>query len=309
MTKGFRLPPRRRPAASLGVVVAIAVAIWVALATPVEAERPAPQRFGVTVTGAGPDVILIPGLASPGAVWEATAARLSATHRVHVMHLAGFAGRAAGANARGDIIEPMLAELAAYAMTLDRPVLAGHSMGGLMSLELAARHPDMVGGVLVVDALPFYPLVMNPEATVEMAAPQAAMVKSQLMAQSDAQYVAGAPMTAARLAKSEHARVKVAEWAAASDRTVVAQAVSEVMVRDARPRLADIKAPVTVIVAWDTSMGGGAERLDELYAGAYSGLEGVTLKRIDDGYHFIMLDQPDVFARETDAFLARIPAK
>jgi hypothetical protein len=29
-----------------------------------------PTRFSVTVTGQGPDVVLIPGLATPGDVWD-----------------------------------------------------------------------------------------------------------------------------------------------------------------------------------------------------------------------------------------------
>ncbi|HWU81302.1 MAG TPA: alpha/beta hydrolase, partial [Caulobacter sp.] len=40
----------------------------------------AADRISVTVTGKGPDVVLIPGLASSGAVWDATVKQLSATH-------------------------------------------------------------------------------------------------------------------------------------------------------------------------------------------------------------------------------------
>ncbi len=51
----------------------------------------APTRFTITVSGAGPDVILIPGLASPGATWDGTVAHVAAHHRVHVVQVAGFA--------------------------------------------------------------------------------------------------------------------------------------------------------------------------------------------------------------------------
>ncbi|HWT51701.1 MAG TPA: alpha/beta hydrolase, partial [Caulobacter sp.] len=51
----------------------------------------AADRMTVTVTGKGPDVILIPGLASSGAVWDATVKQLSTTHRVHVVQVVGFA--------------------------------------------------------------------------------------------------------------------------------------------------------------------------------------------------------------------------
>jgi pimeloyl-ACP methyl ester carboxylesterase len=40
-----------------------------------------------------------------------------------------------------------------------------------------------------------------------------------------------------------------------------------------------------------------------MYSSAYRGLAGVDLKRVDESYHFIMLDQPDLFLREVDAFL------
>ena len=38
---------------------------------------PISDRITVTVKGTGPDVILIPGLASSGAVWDATVAQIS----------------------------------------------------------------------------------------------------------------------------------------------------------------------------------------------------------------------------------------
>jgi pimeloyl-ACP methyl ester carboxylesterase len=43
--------------------------------------------------------------------------------------------------------------------------------------------------------------------------------------------------------------------------------------------------------------------VDSLYSTAYSGVAKVGLTRIDGSYHFIMLDQPEAFLREVDAFL------
>lgn len=44
------------------------------------------------------------------------------------------------------------------ALELDRPVVVGHSMGGMVALELASRHPDAVRAVAVLDS----PVVMPP---------------------------------------------------------------------------------------------------------------------------------------------------
>ena len=263
-----------------------------------------PTRFSVAVTGQGPHVILIPGLATPGDVWDATVKHLAPTHRVHVVQVAGFGGADAGPNkADGDMLPALVAEMVQYVAGLDRPAVIGHSLGGLIALEVAAQKPDAISRVLVVDALPFFALTISPSATIDMAKQMATMMRNQLMAQTDAQYSASAPIAAARLAKSATGRASVAKWAAASDRTVVGKAMYEVTVTDARPQLPQIKAKTTVLYAFDATMGLPQATIDSLYSGAYNGLAGVDLKRIDDSYHFIMLDQPDAFLREVDAFL------
>jgi pimeloyl-ACP methyl ester carboxylesterase len=72
---------------------------------------------------------------------------------------------------------------------------------------------------------------------------------------------------------------------------------------DLRPRLSAIRAPVKVLYAWDADMGALPEQIDEMYAAAYAELTHAQLKRIDGSFHFIMLDQPDMFAQELDGFL------
>jgi len=263
-----------------------------------------PTRFSVAVSGRGPDVVLIPGLATSGDVWDATVKQLASSHRVHVVQVAGFGGVDAGVNgADGDILPALVAEMAQYMAGLERPAVIGHSLGGLIALEVAARNPDAVARVLVVDALPFFALTVSPGATVEMAKQMATAIRSQLMAQTDAQYSASVPMTTARLAKSPTARADVAKWTAASDRTVVAKAMYDDIVTDARPRLPQIRAKTIVLYAFDSTMGVPQAAIDALYSGAYADLPGVALKRVDGSYHFIMLDQPDAFSREVDAFL------
>lgn len=263
----------------------------------------AQERFIATVTGQGPDVILIPGLASSDAVWDATVEQLKSTHRLHVVNVRGFAGVPAGANAEGPVLQSVIDEVAAYAGTLDRPALVGHSIGGLISLEVAAKTPDAIGRVMVVDALPFYSLLFNPAVTVEMSAPYAEQTRTQLLTMTDQQFAAAQTQTMAIMTKTASARPMLTDWSVTSDRRVVAQLMYEVTLDDARPRLPAIKAPVTVLYAWDAAMGRPATAVDAIYAAPYAGLSGAKLKRIDGSFHFIQLDQPDVFASEISAFL------
>lgn len=263
----------------------------------------AQERFTATVTGQGPDVILIPGLASSGAVWDTTVKQLSPTHRVHVLQVNGFAGTPAGPNAEGAVIEPLAAEIAAYAGKLDHPAIIGHSIGGLMALKIAAAKPDAIGRVMIVDALPFYSLLYGSTATAATAAPFAEQARTQILSMSDSDFAEGQTQTMKMMTLTEGARPTLADWSIRSDRRVMAQAMHDIMIDDARPQLAAIKTPVTVLFAWDDTMGQPQAMADDLYRGAYQGLAAAKLLRMDGSYHFIMLDQPEAFAKAVTAFL------
>lgn len=264
----------------------------------------ATTRFSVKVTGAGPDVILIPGLLSSGEVWDATAERLSKTRRVHVVTVAGFAGTAVGGNGEGEVIGPLVEEIAAYIRGegLKETAVIGHSLGGLTGNLLAGRHPDLVWRLMVVDSLPLYWLFMGPAATVEMFRGQAAMARDQILAQSAEAFAAGQRQQVVMMTKGAADQERIVRWAVASDRSVAARALYDATTIDARPVLPSIRARTTVLYACDPPTPPAA--LDAVYAGAYAGVAGRRLVRIDGSRHFIMYDQPERFAREVEAFLA-----
>jgi pimeloyl-ACP methyl ester carboxylesterase len=267
----------------------------------------APTRFTVTVTGSGPDVILIPGLSTPREVWSATASAFAKSHRLHLVQIAGFGGTPAGPNAGGNILDGSVDELQRYiaAHRLRRPAVVGHSMGGLIALLLAERAPESVGKVMVVDALPFIGTLFAPDATVETVRPQAERLRSAMVRPAPPeQRRAAAEQVAAGLAKTPAARASVARWVVESDPAVSAEAAYEDMVTDARPGLRGLRVPVTVVFAWDAPAL-PLERARSLYAAAYAGTPQLQLKPIESSYHFLMLDRPDLFQAELLAFLAR----
>ena len=134
---------------------ALSVGAVAALPRPAEAQIAAPasgfasDRISVEVMGEGPDVVLIPGMASSREVWRETAEALASDHRVHLVQLSGFAGQP-WVHGGGDFWRPAVGEIARYIETagLDRPAVIGHSMGGASGVMLAQERPELIGVVM-----------------------------------------------------------------------------------------------------------------------------------------------------------------
>jgi pimeloyl-ACP methyl ester carboxylesterase len=289
------------------LAVGCAVLATQALAAPAPAIRTASfvsDRLSVEVIGDGPNVILIPGLASSRGVWRTTANRLSATHRVHLVQLAGFAGEP-WSHGDGPFVAPEVEELARYIADadLDDPAIIGHSMGGLSGLLLAQAHPDRVGRLMIVDALPFYSAMFGPTVTAETAGPIAARIAAGMVAADEATYRAQQVQAAQGLARDPAMREAMVEASMASDRRAVAAALRDVMTTDARPGLAAMTTPVTALYATDADGGPPPALAQALWEQEYATLPGVELIRVDSSRHFIMADQPEQFAELVADFL------
>ena len=272
-------------------------------------EAPAPSftsdRISVEVQGTGPDVVLIPGLSSHPHVWASTIAAVPG-YRYHVVHVAGFAGKPAGANASGPVVEPVAGEIARYIgeARLDHPAIVGHSMGGTWAMMVAGRHPELASRVMVVDMLPFLGAMFGgPNATPETLRPVAEQLRQTIAASTGDARRAITQQTIAGMVRTESLRPQIVEDSLASDQAVSSQAFYEIILADLRPDLARIRVPLTVLFVHPPGAPVTAEQMEQFYRMAYAPVPGAVVRRIPDSYHFIMLDQPEAFQRELRAFL------
>ena len=274
---------------------------------PTAAPQVAAQRFTVVVEGTGPDVILIPGLSCPRAVWDGARAALGGRYRLHLIELKGFAPGDPGPNLNGPILPDLVEQLNAYiaANKLKAPAVIGHSLGGLTALMLAKAHLQAVGRVMVVDALPWIGTILAPPgATLAQVEPFVAQQRAAFAAR----YGQPADLTAlganaAGLALKPEARAQVTAWSAAADPRVVGQALYEDVMTDLRGEMAGITTPITLLYPYSAAV--PRERADTLYRGEYAKAPKVTFVPVADAYHFIMLDQPEPFAKALKEFLAQ----
>lgn len=265
------------------------------------------DRISVVTRGQGPDVILIPGMTSHRDVWATTADALERTHRLHLVQVKGFAGFAAEGNAEGPVSAPVAEEIARYIAEnrLDRPAVIGHSMGGTIGMMLAARHPDAVGRLMVVDMFPFMGAMFGgADATPDSVRPIADQVRSQMRLAPQGSANAVVEQMIAGMTRTEAARPVLLQHARDSNQAVIANAFHELIVTDLRAELANIRAPVTVLYVIPPNAPISREQYIGYMEMSYAALPNKRIARIDDSYHFIMIDQFDRFMQEVNAFLA-----
>lgn len=262
-----------------------------------------PTAFAVKVSGAGHPVIFIPGLGSPGSVWDGTVAHLAGTKQVHVLTLAGFAGQP-------PIKPPFLLtvhdQIVQYihANHLDHPIIVGHSLGGMMALWLAETNSTDLGGVVDVEGLPFLPAVADSKVTEAQGAAFGQQMHDKLVKTPPAQFAATMKMFLATMITKPEDLDRITAESAKSDIETYATAIAELASKDLRSDLAKITTKVTVIAAGNA---GDTPRptLEQAWHTQIDPIKGSELHFVDDAKHFVMLDQPSAFFVQLDQALAR----
>jgi N-formylmaleamate deformylase len=278
----------------------------------------AATSFQVDVSGRGRPIIFIPGVASAGDTWRATVAHYRDRYTCHVLTLAGYAGVP-------PIADPLMAtvrdEVAAYIReeALDKPIVVGHSLGGTLTLDLAIHYPDLVGPIVIVDALPFMAGASGQAKTLADARPMIDQMVATMASQTPEQYAqffrsASAPARYMVTAASD--LEMITQWGLASDRGTVGRSMAELFRMDLREDVAKISAPTLLIGTWtglrDQARTSGAEvtraQVIATFDQQFARLPRLHFALADRARHFVMLDDPQWFFAELDAFLAD-PAK
>ncbi|HYD13926.1 MAG TPA: alpha/beta hydrolase [Allosphingosinicella sp.] len=267
------------------------------------------ERIGVTVMGSGPDVVLIPGLSSTPAVWSTTMAALPG-YRYHLIHVSGFAGRPAGANARGNYLVPVADEIARYIREarLDRPAVVGHSMGGTWGILVASRHPELVGKLMVVDMLPYLGIMFRQQGvTDEQLTTMIDQMQTMMVNATPEQRRMMASMTISQMVNTESQRQAQIDASLASDSAVAAQGFTDLLRTNLLEDVGRIRAPLVVLYVQPSGAPGGppitAEQIDRAYQLSYRAAPQAVIRRVPDAAHFIMFDNAPFFQAQLREFL------
>lgn len=291
--------------------IAIAVAIVAAIGSGQSmADTHTFRDIRVEVVGEGRPVLMIPGLNSAGETWAETCAALQDDRvQCHIVTLPGFAGQpATELEDNGVWLEAMRDRLLDYVEVrgLEHAAVMGHSLGGFLALQMAIERPAAFERVIVVDALAFLGAAQHPAATAESSRPMAEALRTRMLEQDEASYRAGIIGNLQGMSRDQARIDTLVGWGQASDRATTAQSMYEMLTLDLRGRVADIQAPTLVLGSWAAYARFGATRdtVGQTYSGQYAALDGVRIELSDEGYHFLMWDDPQWLQAQVRGFLA-----
>lgn len=265
------------------------------------------RRVSIATQGQGTDIIFVPGMASSSHIWDGVVEHLMLRYRVHVVQVFGYAGTAPEANNSGFVLKGVADAINDYitANRIRSAVIVGHSVGGLIALEMALYHGENVKRLILVDSLPFFGAVFGAKDANAIAA-RAAAIRDHMKSETQVQYAAETARSFRSLIKSRNEAATAAERAAAaSDHCIVAESMYEQLTTDVRQKIRSINKPVTIIYPFDNIYSDRKNVVDGFYRSQYSYLENASFVRVDGSRHFIMIDQPLVLYSVLDSIFAR----
>lgn len=262
--------------------------------------------FNIEIKGKGEPIILIPGLASSGEVWDQATDILEENYECHILTLPGFANQKPISLEKGylpiiknEIIKYIQNELN------ERPILIGHSLGGFLSLSIASSQPTLLKKIIIVDSYPFMPLGFNPNASVENILPQAEMMKEMLLSTPDSLFIQQQKIAMPTMI-ADSIKTKIAiEWSLQSDRKTVGQAMFELMTTDLRNDIERVKIPILVLGSWYGAKDYGItkEIVKKNYENQFSKAKDYKIEIAETAKHFIMWDEPKWFINVVKSFI------
>src|SRR4051794_6712071 len=117
-----------------------------------------PDRLAYVELGAGdPPVLLLHGLGGNWTAWLETLPAVARPRRVIAVDLPGFGASAPGSDGISIPGYARTIERFCERMGLDEIVVAGSSLGGWVAAELTLRAPDLVQGLVLIDAAGIVP--------------------------------------------------------------------------------------------------------------------------------------------------------
>lgn len=250
-------------------------------------------------SGSGSPAIFLPGFTASGEVWQDTLTHLDKDLESHTVSYAGFNKHPPIALPWYDTIR---SELIDYIVSNDLQdiTLVGHSMGGMLAIDIAAAFPNRIKHLALIESIPNMRELMMPG--VPAIAIQLDSAQNKMMLGfTPERFVNIAHSTAANMAKNAQHHPQLENWILEADRETYVYGYTELLQLDLRDKL--------MLIDIDTLIVGASYPDRDLvrsnYESQYQNLKNRTIIIADDSMHFVMFDEPEWFYTQLNEYLSR----
>jgi pimeloyl-ACP methyl ester carboxylesterase len=252
--------------------------------------------FDVKISGSGKDVIIfIPGFGCSGDVWKETRSLYEKNHTCYTLTMAGFAGVPAQADPSFNSWKNEIAQFINVSK-IEKPTLIGHSMGGALALAIAADYPELIGQVVVVDALPCLAALMNPSFK-SAEKPDCQEIINQMKNTTDEQFYAMQKQSIPSLLADTTNRELVVGWTVKSDKATFGKMYCDFSNTDLRDKISSVKCPCLILL--ESYFVNFKPQIED----QYKNLKTAQLSYATKGLHFIMYDDPSWYTEQLLKFV------
>lgn len=245
-------------------------------------------------TGAGPPLLLVPGLNGNGSFWAKQVPALARHFRV-IVHDHRGCGQSTFSKIKYSV-EQMASDTVKLmdALAIDRAHFLGHSTGGAMGQVIATDHPGRIRGLVLSATWP------GSDAFFRRAFETRRAVLEKLGVGPYARASANFLWPAWWIATHDAELDQMERQAVANPQPVeiTLSRIDAICAFDRRARLKDIAAPTLVIVAADDIVTPPHLAEELVY-----GIGGARLKILDKGGHFAPIVDPEAYNSAVLAFL------
>lgn len=251
----------------------------------------------ITRSGKGTPVLLLPGFASPGRVWDSTIIHLKGNYEFHVVDYAGFNGIPPIGFPWYDSIRMALFN---YIQQLKSKniILIGHSMGSTLALEAAAAFPEKIQKVVSADGIPCIREIVMPGVKASQLTYNSDYNKKQLSLGDNA-FRNTVSFMANGMTYRKDKRDSLIRWMVEADRKTYVYGYTDLLRTDIRPVLSNIKARVLIIAASFPN----APTIETNLNQQFEHLASKTIHILPNTRHFVFFDDPQAFYRLVNEFL------
>jgi pimeloyl-ACP methyl ester carboxylesterase len=248
------------------------------------------ERAGRTDATAPTDaveVVLIHGLGASAAIWDSLKPFLGGAYRIFAYEIHGHGTTKPLAD---PTIDGEATALAAWldAHQVERPILVGHGLGGMIAMHYTFHHPDRVARLVVIDTAP------RQLASSELKA----SVAQQLLEDYD-RFVASHYVA---ISTDEEICRRAVDMALRTDSTSFVSLLLSSFDWDLTELLA--QSPVPMLVIGSDAYLPDPEHEDQILAAyGFGGAQNLSFRRIEGTGHYLMLEKPTYVASVIQVWL------